>query len=78
MLRPTKHMDPDRSVLALAALLLKRLRKARIEEYSSLRRTAVDKMPDGDTLFPSALSLLYLLGLVEYRSRSDAFEYVGP
>lgn len=78
MLRPTKHMNPDRSVLALATVLLRRLRKARIEGYSSLLGHAAEQMPDGDTLFPGALSLLYLLGLIEYRARSDAFEYVGP
>ena len=78
MLQPTKHMDPDRSVLALATVLLKRLRRARIEDYSSLLQHAVEQTPDGDILFPGALSLLYVLGLVEYRSRSDAFEYVGP
>jgi hypothetical protein len=78
MLRPTKHTNPDRSVLALSAMLLTRLKKARIERYSALFEHAVQQMPDGDALFPSALSLLFLLGLVDYRSRSDAFEYVGP
>jgi hypothetical protein len=78
MLRPTKHMDPDRSVLALTTALLKRLRQARLEKYPALLRFAVEAMPDGDTLFPGAMSLLYLLGLVEYRPKADAFEYVGP
>jgi hypothetical protein len=71
-------MNPDRSVLALSAVLLKRLKTARIEGYSSLLEYAESQTRDGDTLFPGALSLLYLLGLVEYRPRSDAFEYVGP
>ncbi len=78
MIRPTKHMNPERSVLALAAILLQRLKRKRLEGYSALTAHAVKKMRDGDTLFPGALSLLYLLGLVEYRPSSDAFEYVGP
>lgn len=78
MLQPTKHMNPDRSVLALAAILLARLKKTRIEDYSALIEHAMQQMPDGDTLFAGALSLLYLLGLVEYRPRTDSFEYIGP
>ncbi len=78
MLRPNKHMNPDRSVLALAAVLLARLKNARLERYSALIEHASGKTPDAETLFPSALSLLFLLGLVEYRVSADAFEYVGP
>ena len=79
MLRPNKHMNPDRSVLMLSTFILKRLKKVRIEQYSSLLEYSTDQMQDdGDTLFPGALSLLYLLGLVEYKIQADAFEYVGP
>ncbi len=78
MLRPTKHMNPDRSVLALSALLLARLKKSRIASYSSLVEYAIKRSKDGDTLFASALSLMYVLGLVEYRPRTDSFEYMGP
>lgn len=78
MLTPIKHMNPDRSVLALSAALLERLRKERLESYSSLVRYAKSRMPvDGDVLFSAAISLLYLLGTVGYRPRSDAFEYTG-
>lgn len=77
MLRPTKHMNPDRSVLALSALLLRRLKRERMEGYSSLLKHA-QSMRDGDTLFAPAISLLFILGLVEYRPGADSFEYVGP
>lgn len=69
-------MNPDRSVLALTALLLVKLRKNRIESYSALFTYAKKEMIDGDTLFSGALSLLYLLGLIKYHSLSDTFEYV--
>lgn len=78
MLRPSKHMNPDRSVLALSSVLLARLKKARIEGYSALVDHALSQAEDGDTLFASSISLLFLLGLVEYRPRTDSFEYVGP
>lgn len=78
MLRPSKHMDPDRSVLALSSVLLARLKKKRIEGYSALVDHALSQAEDGDTLFASSISLLFLLGLVEYRPRTDSFEYVGP
>lgn len=77
MLRPSKHMNPDRSVLTLSALLLARLKRTRIEGYSALVDYAKQKTQDGDTLFASAVSLLFILGLVEYRPRTDSFEYVG-
>ena len=78
MLRPSKHMNPDRSVLALSSVLLARLKKMRIEGYSALVDHALSQTQDGDTLFASSVSLLFLLGLVEYRPRTDSFEYVGP
>lgn len=78
MLRPSKHMNPDRSVLALSSILLARLKKTRIEGYSALVNHALSQTQDGDTLFASSVSLLFLLGLVEYRPRTDSFEYVGP
>lgn len=78
MIRPHKHMNPDRSVLALAATLLKRLQRFRVEKYSSLIEYAKQENQDGDALFVGAISLLYLLGLIEYKQRNDSFEYVGP
>jgi hypothetical protein len=70
-------MNPDRSVLALSSVLLARLKKTRIEGYSALVDYALSQAEDGDTLFASSISLLFLLGLVEYRPRTDSFEYVG-
>ncbi|MCI5219544.1 MAG: hypothetical protein D3914_10245 [Candidatus Electrothrix sp. LOE2] len=78
MLRPTKHSHPDRTVINVSLLLLAHLKKYRIEEYDKLRRKIREKIIGGDILFLPALSFLYLLGLVEYRSKSDAVEYVGP
>lgn len=78
MLRPTKHSHPDRTLVNVALLLLTRLRKRRLDSYSALRSYAKKAVAGGDVLFLPALNFLFLLGLIEYRPKTDAFEYVGP
>ena len=78
MLRPTKHSHPDRTVINVSFLLLVRLKKRRLDDYDSLRKYAKKAVIGGDVLFLSALNFLYLLGLIEYRPKTDAVEYVGP
>jgi hypothetical protein len=78
MLRPTKHSHPDRTVVSEAMVLLKYLRKRRLEHYGDLRIFAKKHVVGGDVLFLPALNFLFLLGLVEYRPKTDAIEYVGP
>lgn len=78
MLKPTKHSHPDRTLIYTAYLLLKRLKQQRVDEYSALYKFAKKYVNGGDVLFLPALSFLYLTGLVEYRSKIDSIEYVGP
>ena len=78
MLRPSKHSHPDRTVVNVSLLLLSRLRKRRLEGYSALRSYAKKAVSGGDVLFQPALNFLFLLGLIEYRPKTDAIEYVGP
>ncbi|MGB9130058.1 MAG: ABC-three component system middle component 8 [Thiobacillus sp.] len=78
MLRPTKHSHPDRTVLNVALLLLTHLRKRRLDDYDALSGYAKKTVVGGDVLFLPALNFLYLLGLIEYRPKTDAIEYVGP
>ncbi len=78
MLRPSKHSHPDRTVVNVALILLTRLRKRRLEGYSALRGHAKKVVAGGDVLFLPALNFLFLLGLIEYRPKTDAIEYVGP
>jgi hypothetical protein len=78
MLRPTKHSHPDRTVISVALLVLARLKSRRVDEYSALRNYARKAVAGGDVLFHPALSFLFLLGLVEYRPKTDAVEYLGP
>lgn len=78
MLRPTKHSHPDRTVINVSLLLLTRLKSRRVDEYDVLRKFAKKSVVGGDILFLPALNFLYLLGLIEYRPKTDAVEYVGP
>ena len=76
MLRPSKHSHPDRTVIYAAYLLLRRLQKQRVDSYPDLLTFLKDKLNDDSTLFLPAINLLFALGLVEYRKKSDAFEFV--
>jgi len=77
MLRPGKHAHPDRTVVAVSILMLGRLRSRRVEQYDALRRFVREQVVGGDALFAPALNLLFLLGLLEYRPKTDALEYSG-
>jgi hypothetical protein len=59
-------------------MLLARIKTLRVEEYDTLRKYAKNKVSGGDVLFLPALNFLYLLGLIEYRQKTDSLEYVGP
>lgn len=78
MLRPTKHSHPDRTVINVSLLLLSRLKARRFDEYEVLRKFVKKNVRGGDVLFLPALNFLFLLGLIEYRPKTDAVEYVGP
>lgn len=78
MLRPTKHSHPDRTVISVSLLLLTRLKARRFDDYDVLRKYAKNSLVGGDVLFLPALNFLYLMGLIDYRPKIDAVEYVGP
>lgn len=78
MLSPTKHSHPDRTVVNVSLLLLTRLQVRRLDDYDNLLKYAKTAVAGGDMLFLPALSFLYVLGLIEYRPKTDAVEYVGP
>ncbi|MDX4956586.1 ABC-three component system middle component 8 [Delftia acidovorans] len=62
----------------MSLLLLSRLKDRRVDEYDVLRKFAKKHVLGGDVLFLPALNFLYLMGLIEYRPKTDAVEYVGP
>ncbi|MGT0195180.1 ABC-three component system middle component 8 [Burkholderia pyrrocinia] len=62
----------------MSLLLLARLKTRRLDEYDVLKKFAKKSVVGGDVLFLPALNFLYLMGLIEYRPKTDAIEYVGP
>ena len=77
MLRPTKHSHPDRTIINVSLVLLTRLKENRIDSFGDLREYAKKTVPGCDVLFLPALGFLYLLGLINYRSKTDSLEYQG-
>ena len=77
MLKPTKHSDPDRTVLAVSTLVLARLAKRRIETFDGLRDFVIKKVDGGDFLFLPAMNFLFLVGVIDYHSKTDSFEFLS-
>jgi hypothetical protein len=77
MLRPTKHSHPDRTLINVSVLLLSRLKSRRLEDYYGLREYARKAVQGGDVLFLPALNFLFLMGLIDYRPKTDSVEYLG-
>lgn len=77
MLKPTKHSDPDRTVLAVSTLVLARLAKRRIETFDRLRDFVINKVDGGDFLFLPAINFLFLVGVIDYHSKTDSFEFLS-
>ncbi len=77
LLQPSKHAWPDDTVMAAATRTLRLLRRRRSVPYADLLQAARKYSRGGDILFPPAINLLFLLGLVEYHAKGDSFEYLG-
>jgi hypothetical protein len=57
--------------------MLGRLKKRRLDNYDDLRSFSKKAVTGGDVLYLPALNFLFLLGLIEYHSKTDAVEYLG-
>ena len=78
MITPEKHLDLNNSVLRVAALLLRLLRRKRVITMDEGIASVERKLGKQTTLvFTPALNLLFLLGKVEYFSPTDTLEYLG-
>ncbi len=76
MIRPTKHNHPDKTLIYASFLMLAKLRSKRIVRYNDLFSYIKEEITSGEFLFLPALDFLYLLGLVEYRPKTDSIEYI--
>lgn len=76
MIRPSKHSHPDKTVIYASFLMLKELRKKRVVGYVDLFQLVKSKVTSGEFLFMPALNFLFLLGLIEYKAKTDSIEYI--
>jgi hypothetical protein len=76
MLAPRKHLNLDASILRIAALMLRDLRRRGVMDFERVRKNVINRIgPDADVSFLSALSFLYLIGRVDYHLQNDTLEY---
>ncbi|APO56170.1 hypothetical protein ACVIW2_007206 [Bradyrhizobium huanghuaihaiense] len=76
MLTPRKHLNLDVSVLRIAAIMLRELKKRGVMEFERLRGIVIRRVGgDGEITFLPALSFLYLMGKIEYHAKNDVIEY---
>lgn len=77
MLRPSKHAHPDKTVIGIAIVVLKRMEVSHVVGYDELLDYVERRVDGGRYLYLPALNLLFLLGAIEYHRKNDAFELVG-
>lgn len=73
-----KHHNPNKTTITISAIILVRLKKLRIDNYTNLKKFVLKKQNGSEPLLLPSLSLLFLLGLVEYKPKTDSVEYIGP
>jgi len=76
MLKPSKHSNPNKTILAVSSIMLAYLMRYRAASYDKLYETVKKKFTGADVLFVPSLNFLYSLGLLEYQSKTDMFEYI--
>ncbi|WP_425462540.1 ABC-three component system middle component 8 [Martelella lutilitoris] len=77
MLRAKKHIDPNTCTLRVITLVLGELLRRRTVTFDELRNFVVRRAgPDAELAFLPAMEVIFLLGRVEYREKTDSFEYV--
>ena len=75
IIRPSKHNDPDKTLIYATFLILKKLKNKKIMPYELLS-IIKKEIVSGEYLFLPALSFLFLLGLIDYQAKTDMIEYI--
>jgi hypothetical protein len=75
MLSPKKYNHPDQTVIGLSFLILKELSKKKLMKYDDILEYSKKKIDGAEVLFLASLSLLFILGVIEYHSKTDSIEY---
>lgn len=75
MLIPTKHTNPDQTALYASVLILRRIMTQRIVKFDELKKLVSNQIVGGEFVFVPALSILFLLGKIQYHIKTDSIEY---
>ena len=67
IIRPSKHNDPDKTLIYATFLILKKLKNKKIMPYEELLSFIKKEIVSGEYLFLPALSFLFLLVLIYYQ-----------
>lgn len=77
MIKPSKYMNLDLSVINIGGMILKSLSTCPIQKYDELEDYVVSLYGDSaKEVFLNSLSFLYLLGKINYRSKADAIQLI--
>ena len=76
IIRPSKHNDPDKTLIYATFLILKKLKNKKIMPYEELLSFIQKEIVSREYLFLPALSFLFLLGLIDYQAKTDMIEYI--
>lgn len=77
IISPSKHDNPDQTVVYASFLMLKILKEKEIVPYKDLLQYIKSNIQGGECLFIPALDFLFLLDLVEYQIKIDSFKCIG-
>lgn len=77
MIRPTKYMDPNTSILNVSAEVLAELMKTSIRTLQELDELVQTRIEEKARInFIPAINLLYLIGCIDYDVETDAVYYL--
>lgn len=78
MLTPDKYMNIDLSTLNVGGCIIRALLCSPMQKYEDLQGTVLLELGDAaKPEFLNALSFLYIIGKINYRSSADVIELVG-
>lgn len=79
MIKPGKHLNLNVCVVRIATIVLAHLQRYRVEGCTTLLRKVKDAAgDDAEVWFLPAIDFLFLLGRIDYRPKTDTFEYLAP
>lgn len=78
MLKPTKYLNLELSVIRVSAEILKTLKTNQVMKYDEVLSYLCEAISDDVRhVFLPSINFLFLLGKLNYHVASDSLEYIG-